>query len=231
MKKIFFGIFLLTLSSNIFAHALWIETRAAGQKGQAQEAKIFYGEYAEFSPEKVKDWYSDVKDFSLWLVSPDNQKTKIDATAKDDHYTASFTPDKEGQYTLLISHDAKDLGHTTLYQFNTSAVVTVGKSAATNLEANSNPLKFSSKGNNLKQAITVQGFYKNAASEKLNVTVFSPNGWTKQLEGKNGVVEFVPEWKGKYMIEVSRSDDDKGEHHGKEYTGIWRCATYLIEVK
>ncbi|MFT3705842.1 MAG: hypothetical protein QM802_25960 [Agriterribacter sp.] len=231
MKKMLCSIFLLSLTFNIYAHALWIETNATGKKGQQQEVKIFYGEYAEFSPEKLKDWYSDVKEFTLWLVNPDGQKTKMITTPQDDHYTAAFTPDKDGVYTLQVSHSAKDLGRTTIYQFNTSATVAVGKSDQADIKNNTNPLKFQLKTGKGNEPVTIQAFYKDAASEKMSVTVFSPNGWTKQLEGKNGTVVFTPAWKGKYMIEVSRSDDEKGEHYGKEYTGIWRCATYLVEIK
>jgi len=231
MKKIICSIALSFLVFNIYAHALWIETNPTGKKGQQQAVKIFYGEYSEFSPEKVKDWYSDVRDFKLWLVNPDGSKSEITASPKEDYYTATFTPDKDGVYTLLVSHDAKDLGRTTLYQFNTSALVAVGKNASADIKANTNALKFQLKSGKINQPTTIEAFYKNDASDKMSVTVFSPNGWTKQIEGKNGVAEFVPEWKGKYMIEVSRMDDEKGEHHGKEYTGIWRCATYLVEIK
>lgn len=231
MKKSFLSIALFFLSFQIYAHALWIETNATGKKGQQQEVKIFYGEYAEFSPEKIKDWYSDVKDFTLWLVAPDGQKTQLTTAAKEDYYTAAFTPDKDGVYTLQVSHSAKDLGGTTVYQFNTSAAVAVGKSEAADIKHNTNPLKFQLKTGKVNESVNIQGFFNDAASDKLSVTVFSPKGWTKQIEGKDGVAAFVPEWKGKYMIEVSRMDEGKGDHNGKEYTGIWRCATYLIEIK
>lgn len=231
MRKIFLSIIFFTIASGLYAHALWIETNATGKKGQAQDVKIFYGEYAEFSPEKVKDWYSDVKEFELLLTAPDGQKTKLATSPQEDHYTAAFTPDKDGVYTLQVSHSAKDLGRTTIYQFNTSATVAVGKNEAADIKNNNNPLKFQLKSGKVNEPVTIQGFFKDAASEKMSVTVFSPKGWTKQIEGKNGVAGFVPEWKGKYMIEVSRSDEEKGEHYGKEYTGIWRCATYLVEIK
>lgn len=231
MKKLLFSLLFIAATTSIYAHALWIETNANGKKGQQQDVKIFYGEYAEFSPEKIKDWYSDVKDFTLWLVAPDGQKTKLNTSANEDHYTAAFTPDKDGVYTLQVSHSAKDLGGTTVYQFNTSAVVAVGKNEVADIKSNTNPLKFQVKTGKVNEPVNIQGFFNDATSEKLSVTVFSPKGWTKQIEGKNGIAEFVPEWKGKYMIEVSRMDEGKGEHNGKEYTGIWRCATYLIDIK
>ncbi len=231
MKKFFLIVAMTLLHFTIYAHALWIETNATGRKGQVQEVKIYYGEYAEFSPEKLSDWYSDVKEFTLWLVSPDGQKSRLTTSPREDHYTAAFTPDREGVYTLQVSHSAKDLGGTTVYQFNTSATVTVGKNAMADISSNSNPLKFQLKTGRVNQPVTVRAFFKDAVSDKMHVTVFAPGGWTKQITGTNGTAEFVPEWKGKYMIEVSRDDEEKGTHHGNEYTGIWRCATYLVEIK
>lgn len=231
MKKYFLSIALIVFSCELYAHALWIETNPSGKKGQPQEVKIFYGEYAEFSPEKIADWYSDVKEFRLWLVSPDGQKTKLNTSPAEDHYTANFTPDKDGVYTLQVSHSAKDLGRTTLYQFNSSATVSVGKNETADIQRNSNPLKFELKSGKVNQPVSIHALFNNAASDKMEVTVFAPGGWTKQLQGKNGIAEFTPEWKGKYMIEVSRSDEEKGAHHGKDYTAIWRCATFLLEIK
>ncbi len=51
--------------------------------------------------------------------SPRRTKNKIKHLTKEDHYTASFTPIRTSVYTLQVSHSAKDLGRTTLYQFNT----------------------------------------------------------------------------------------------------------------
>lgn len=231
MRKILLSILFFAITSGLYAHALWIETNATGKKGQVQDVKVFYGEYAEFSPEKVKDWYSDVKDFELWLVTPDGKKTKLATSPQEDHYAAAFIPGKDGVYTLQVSHSAKDLGRTTIYQFNTSATVAVGKKEAADIKNNSNPLKFQLKSGRVNEPVIIEGFFKDAAADKMSVTVFSPKGWTKQIEGKNGMAEFVPEWKGKYMVEVSRSDEETGEHYGKAYTGVWRCATYLVEIK
>ena len=229
MAKYLLAICLLFSSFGVFAHALWIETSPAGKKGQAQEVKIFYGEYSEGKPEKIEDWYSDVKEFSIWLIGPDNQKVQLVTSAAGDHFTTSFTPASEGSYTLLISHEAKDLGRTTKYQFNTSATVKVG-SAVLSATA-SNPLNATIQGNKLKKPVRINGFFKDQPADKFTATIFSPAGWTKEISSDKGFVEFTPEWAGKYMIEISRTDEEKGDHNGKAYEKVWRCATSLINIQ
>lgn len=232
MKSLLFFAAALFCSQAIFAHALWIETSSTGQKGKAHEVRVYYGEYSEGKPDKVADWYSDMKEFSLWLVTADNQRIQLPVNAAEDHFTARFTPEKEGLYYLQISHEAKDLGRTTKYQFNTSAAVRVGKNVPEVLSANHNPLKFSMNGNKVKQPVAVRGFFNNAPSGQMTVTVVSPKGWTKEIKGNSeGLAEFVPEWAGRYMIEISRTDEEKGDHHGKSFDHVWRCATYFLDVK
>src|SRR5690554_8190323 len=86
---------LVTLSWS-YAHALYIETSSQGKAGQRQEVKVYYSEFADGTVEKVADWYSDVKEFQLWLVHPDGQKTALETTAQEDHFTAnSFRKKKE----------------------------------------------------------------------------------------------------------------------------------------
>jgi hypothetical protein len=227
---ILFVVTTLFLASAVQAHALWIETNPAGKKGIKQEVKIFYGEYSENSPEKIADWYSDVKDFTIWLVSPGGDKVKLAVNPIENHFTSSFTPESDGVYTLVISHDAKKLAGKTKYQFNASATVKVGSGKLDALASNENPLKFSYDQNTVNKPIIVNAVYKGVPAEKFQTTVFSPKGWTLQLPGKNGLAQFKPEWKGRYMIEISNSYEEKGEHHGEAFETVWRCATSLVDI-
>ena len=130
MKKLAFltlSILFCFITTNLSAHALWIETGAAGKIGQQQTVKVYYGEYAANERENVSKWYSDVKEFTLWLVGPDQQRTQLKLTADSNSFTSSFTPDKNGLYALEVSHEAKELGGTTKYHFLASTNVTVGK--------------------------------------------------------------------------------------------------------
>ena len=236
MKHLVTSLFLLAtlLTGNVYAHALWIQTASVGKVGQKQTVKISYAEPGE-KPEKVADWYSDVREFELWLISPDKQKTKLVTARGDDAFTAEFTPEKEGIYTIAAGHSAKELGGTTVYQFNSSALVSVGKSPAANLVTwNGNELAVfaeAGKAYQINKSMNLTGFFKNEPLAKLNITVTSPSGWAKTIStDKNGVAEFTPLWPGTYFIEASKSWKEEGKHHDKEYKAFWRCATLVVDV-
>lgn len=226
----------MTFGTTVFAHALWIETNATGKSGQVHEVKLFYGEYAENERDVTSKWYSDVKELTLWLVGPDQQKIKLATTLGDNVATASFTPEKDGQYTLLVSHPAKDLAGTTQYHFLTSATVHVGKTAAhIDGAAIGNELKiFPETGIKYKvnTALKLKAVHHGSQKAGASVSVFSPSGWSKVLKtNQDGVVEFTPEWPGRYVVEVTDYAEKAGEVNGKKYESLWQGATYSFEVK
>ena len=217
-----------------FAHALWIQTATNGKAGQKQTIKIVYSE-PDDKPEKLADWYSDVKEFELWVTTPDKKKIKLETVAGEDHFTADFTPETDGVYTLSISKSAKDLGGSTIYQFNASAIVKVGKSLTGNdASFNANEINVfadASKSYKVNQPMILTTFFKDKPTQKLHVAIASPSGWNKNLSSNaQGVAEFTPIWPGTYKVESSTSEEATGEHFGKPYKSIWRCATLLVDV-
>lgn len=235
MKKSLLAIaFVLFSIGNLFAHALWIQTGTTGKIGQKQSVKIIYSE-PDDKPEKLADWYSDVKDFELWLITPDKQKVKLTTVAGEDHFTSEFTPEKDGVYTLSVSKAAKDLGGTTIYEFNASAIVKVGKSLTGNDAAgDGNAISVftdASKVFKVNQPFSFTTLLKGKPTENLHVGVASPSGWNKNISSEaNGVATFTPVWPGTYKLEVSTSEETSGDHFGKPYKAIWRCATLLVDV-
>ncbi|GGB96767.1 DUF4198 domain-containing protein [Dyadobacter sediminis] len=228
-------IVLLSNAGSLFAHALWIETSTVGKAGQKQTVKIIYAE-PDDKPEKLGDWYSDVKEFELWLIAPDKQKTKLATVAAEDHFTSEFTPRQDGVYTLTISKAAKELGGSTIYQFNASAIIKVGKSLTGN-EASFNENEISvfadaSGTFRTNQSVNVTTRLKNKPAEKMEVSIASPSGWNRHARSDaGGAAEFVPVWPGTYKIEASASEKAEGDHFGKPYKSIWRSATLLIDVQ
>lgn len=233
MKRLLTSLLFTCLIFNAWGHALWIQTSPTGEQGKKQTVRIIYSEPGE-TPEKVGDWYSDVKAFELWLISPDGQKTKLPVTPATDYYTAEFVPQQAGVYTLAVGHAAKDLGGTTKYQFNATAAVTVGqvKSVAV-ASPNELNVAVTQPDNSYKvgQAVKLAGVFKAKPSEKLQVAVHSPSGWNRTIEtNADGQAEFTPLWPGTYYIEASKSEKETGEQDGKPYKSVWRCATYVVEV-
>lgn len=237
MKNVLSLLLLLFVLSTtkVLGHALWIETDTKGETGKAQQVKIYYAEYAEKKLEAVTDWYSDVRDFELWLVGPDNEKVLLESLPKEDHFLATFTPEKEGIYTLAIAHTAKDFGGDYVYQFNSSAKVAVGKStqgkalapagneiyvALDNLQARKS-----------KDKVKGRVFINGEPAADITLGVGSPVGWSKSFTtDKNGFFEFEALWDGTYMLEASYTEDKAGELHGKPYAHVWRCATHLVTI-
>ena len=230
-------VLLLTLCTNqIFAHALWIETNGTGKIGQAQQVKLFYGEYAQNERDSVVKWYSDVKELTLWLVGPDSQKVKLTTTLSHNVATASFTPQKDGLYTLMVSHAAKDLAGTTAYNFLASATVQVGKTGlSVDEKALSNELKVFPVGNgsySVNTTVKLKAKNTDGIFKAKTISVFSPSGWSREVTtNAAGIAEFTPIWPGRYVIEVSDFKKTKGEQLGKAYEAIWKGATYSFEVK
>ena len=224
-------LFAFALSSTIFAHALWIETDPAASLGKPHSVRIFYGEYAAKEFEKTDKWYSDVNTFTLWLIAPNGSKTKRNYSPSDDHFLATFTPDREGLYILSTSHSAKDIDGGYVYQFNASATVKVGRSAAKEAAMPANELYLQSEHDPKGKSGIVKAYYKAQPAAEITITVSGPTGWSKSFKSdENGVLEFEPLWKGVYALEGFYTSEETGTHHEKNYDHIWRCATARVDL-
>ncbi len=219
----------LTVTSAL-AHALWIETDGKGTLGKSHAIKIFYGEYAAGEFEKTDAWYSDVNTFQLWLISPDGKKTPLTYTAAGDHYTSSFTPDQQGAYTLAVGHSAKEVNRKYVYQFNSSAIVSVGK-ASSNTHKPSNELYLEAEKDAKGKAGIVRAYFKGQPAADITITISGPTGWSKNFKtDKNGVLQFEAQWKGTYALEGFYTTEETGTQHEAEFDHIWRCATTRIDL-
>jgi uncharacterized GH25 family protein len=233
LKSLVLLTFLCLPFKNLLAHALWIETPLNGKIGQAHQINIYYGEYATQEKEVPSKWYSDVNQFSLWLIQPGKEKTKLEVKQTENGFSASFTPTLEGQYALSVVHEAKELGGTTKYEFSSYAVVNVG-----NIKAQAdvpNPLKTIfpvQKVHQLNKELKFQVMLNNKAFAKGKVMVFSPEGWSKEYTAdENGYITFIPVWKGFYVLEASHYEKVNGTHQGKTYDASWQGATTGVFVQ
>lgn len=238
MKRIpiiLFALFFLN-AGNLLAHALWIETYGPAQKGVKQTVKVFWGEFEENEHDPVDKWFSDIRDFKLFVTGPDGKKAPLATVQQADHFLAEFTPEEEGVYLFTISHDARDLGGTTKLQYNSVAVIKIGKSAKGNEAGfNTDQLRIwsdAATSYKLNRPVSLDIFQKGIQAEKVHVSVFSPSGWKKDFQtDANGNVTFSPLWPGRYQAEASSySGEEAGEHNGKAHKAVRRTATYTFDV-
>ncbi len=233
-KSLFVLLFIALGGKELSAHALWIETNTIGKSGQQHSIKIFYGEYTSNEREAVEKWYSDVKEFSLWLTAPGKEKIKLATSAGSNYFSANFTPEKEGLYWLTIVHEAKELGGTTKYEFSSVATVAVGKTGPVDFSQVPNSLKVNTtaaKIYNINAPIQLKAVLNGQPLANKQVSVFSPEGWSKEFStDENGLITFKPIWPGRYVVEASNFVKNSGQHNGKEYKAEWQGATSSFEV-
>ena len=236
LKTLSFLFLMLFAAPQLFAHALWIETKATGTKGKAQEISVYFGEFSDNDITKADKWFSDLKDFSLVVISPSKKETKLTAKALDNKYQAFFTPEEDGVYTIVMHHTVGDVYGTMKLDYNSSATVVVGNKSAGNIAAaNNNKISVFSENADIAKkntVINVSALYEGAIAKSQKIKVIAPNGWEKELwTNDKGEISFTPIWSGNYMVEFAYTEKSAGEHNGKKYDEIWKMATYQIAVK
>jgi len=236
LKTITFLFLAFFAAPQLFAHALWIDTKATGTKGKAQEISVYFGEFSENDITKADKWFSDLKDFTLVVISPSKKETTLTSKALDNKYQAFFTPTEDGVYTIVMHHKVKDVYGTMVLDYNSSATVVVGNKAAGNIAtANKNQIGvFSENADVAKKDAKITGIatYDGAIAKEAKIKVIAPNGWEKELwTNEKGEFTFTPIWSGNYMVEYAHTEKASGDHNGKKYDEIWKMATYQIAVK
>lgn len=215
----------------VSAHALWIETAALGTKSEEQEVRIYYGEYSQGLIEPLDKWYSDLKDFKIYVLSPSLKKTELMKTALSDYYKASFMPTEEGTYILFIEHPAKDPYITTAFEFLAIAKVQVGHITSTPIGLSLN-IDLDPKNYKVGDTINVKITRNDTVFANAEVEVVLPDGWARKFKtDKTGTISFNSPVKGKYLLEVTDTEDRKTNWFGITIDKIWRANTFVIFVK
>lgn len=226
-RIVFFALF-LTCGQNLLAHALWIETASTGNLNTTHKVMVYYAEPGD-KHEQISDWWSNTAEFELWLLAPNGKKTKLQLQKGVKEFTANFVPKENGEHKLYIHHVVAQLAGKTQYEFNASALVTVGSSATKGTEiaddsANLLYLKDISQNKGDIDLLLTGG---NQAVKEASLTVFAPNGWKKEVATNDqGQATVSVRWSGQYLLEGSVIEKEKGKDYNKKV----RIITLLTNV-
>ncbi|RLK02971.1 DUF4198 domain-containing protein [Tenacibaculum discolor] len=243
MKKSILTLLFLAVISNSFAHYIWIETNPSGRVNNKHEVKIRFGEFSEGVIEKVDgEHFSNVKDFTVWLIAPDGSKTSLQTIAKNDYYSTSFIPKQKGTYTIALDNKKIKVFDYTKYDYTTfkpeyhaKARIVVGNSISELKPTNPKGIEIidvTPKLHNRSDKITLKVLYKNLTLKNGEITLFSGDKWS--LKGKTnekGLVTFKLPKKTTYTVEATHEEKTPGTFKGDDYKIIWHCATYFINNK
>lgn len=217
------------------AHYLWVETNGTGTLGQTHEVRVHYGEFTYGVIEKVNgEAFPKVSKFSLWVIAPDGKKTLLNTKAKEDHYLATFTPEKPGVHTLALNNNEIDVIDYTEYDFgifkphyHATAKVQVGTDGETQT-ANSEGIAVKQLANDGDE-IKLQVLYKGKPIAQNELKVYVADLWSKTMyTDANGEVSFALPWNTKYIVETTTKEEIPGTFNGEDYQFIWHCATYCM---
>lgn len=243
MKKISFLILLLCFCSNSFAHFLWIETNGSGKINQSHDVKIFFGEYTYGVNEKVgEEAFNKVKNFTVWAVAPNGEKTKLNVEAGDLFYKTSFVPKTNGTYTIVLNNNEIDVVDYTQYNFgifkthyHCIAKVEVGSKANETVALNPEGITLvdvSKKQHAENGEVVLKVLYKDQILKDKEVDLFVKDLWTKKVQtDANGLIKFNLPWNTKYIVEVTNKEEVPGKYNGKDYQFVWHSSTYTIILK
>ena len=214
-----------------YGHALWIQTKAQSNINQTHEVKIFYGEFESQEFDEVDKWYSDVKDFKLYLTLPNGERKELDTKADKNCFTANFSPDQEGVYTLHVDHPAKEMYEGRRFDFSSTAFVSVGEKSTNPTIASPFFIQTSSNAVNTGDSVEAFVLVDQKPAENIEVQIIRADGWIKTVKtDKQGKISFSPDWKGNYILEASQTVEKKDQWEGKPLNSIWRGSTTLIQV-
>ena len=235
MKAILFSAFVM-ICSGLQAHAIWIETNSTGKSGKSQEVKVYFGEYSENERDSAGHWFSDLGKFHLWTISPTGTRTELITKEAGNAYSVKFTPTEKGVYTFVIDHLVADVYYQSLIHYYAVATTVIdGSSVGEDNLSKTSDLSFNLALNKpflVNENVEVDVMYQQATSKDIEFSVQPPLGWTKKFDlNDKGHTLFKPFIAGIYMMEGFLTENTSGTHNGKEYSSIWHCVTYCVDVK
>lgn len=247
MKKSFLLLFLILLPfSQLSAHNLWIETKPTGEVENTQQIHVYYGEYSYDYYEKVDGNFRDVADFKIWVINPNGEQRQLTTSAAETKFTAEFTPNEAGVYTILLSSTKAEVVDWTAYDlgvlkpnFYASTTITVGdvQQHLSNPQylTEVNPLVIydgSYKAYSANSNLNLTVYYKGEPIAEQELIISVADQWSKTVTtDENGVAKFTLPWKGQYIVEAVYTEENAGTFMGTDFEAIRHTATYSIKTE
>lgn len=233
MKKLILLTIAVLALQQANAHFLWLETGAKGTLNQSHEVRVYFGEYTLGEREKTDGHFTYAEEFTLHLIGPDGEKTKLDSKAASDHYTASFVPKASGVYRVVLTNNNVEVVDYTEYdlgifktEYTSVATVHVGSETGGDKKASSLS-KLEVVPVEEGEEVTLQVLYDGKPLAENELKVFLPGGWERTLHtDKAGKVSFALPWSERYVAEISYKEQEPGTFKGKDYEYIWHFTTY-----
>ncbi|MEM8901037.1 MAG: DUF4198 domain-containing protein [Bacteroidota bacterium] len=227
---------ILLMVGNIQAHALWVATNETGVVGEAQEIKVYFGEFTYGVIEEVGgEAFEMMKNFTLSVISPAGEKTSLKVEAKDTYYLATYTPSEEGTYTVVLDNDKIKVIDYSEYDFgifkthyHSVAKIQVGDRGAETHTDNKAGITLKNLPSS-DEKVQLQVLFKGEAMAETEVKVFLADQWSKTLKtDEDGKVAFGLPWDTDYLVEVTTEERVPGTYNGEEYEFVWHCVTQQL---
>lgn len=236
MKPVLTTIILLAATQTLWAHALWLETKPAGQKNQPHAVNVYFAEPADaYELTDSKAW-NNVKNFDLYLITPKNEKIKLHVVKQKDRYTAAFTPGQDGRYFVVLENRkigviAHNPDKPYALFFYAASVVDVGHTSTPvlcNHLHNTAPMRIIPTHNHKDSASL---WVQNLQDHKSNLTIFGPSGKIAEFKDiSSGELSFKTAGAGQYKIEAITIDKTPGTLQGKAYKNTYHISTTMMEI-
>jgi len=212
MKKIIYTMMLssaIVMSAN--AHEVWLELNS-----NKKEAKLFYGDFEEIERESGEK-FAKIKE---GVAYPKDAIKSVKRNDGDITYTLSKATD-----VVVIREDAprnnRAEGVVTKRIYYSKAGIT-SKNPITAFEIV--PINASKN--------TFKVVFNNKGVDKTDVSVISPTGWIRTFStDEKGEFTILTPWKGEYLLQVSFTDNTKGEENGVAFDRTIHSSSLFLPVE
>jgi uncharacterized GH25 family protein len=237
-KNIFTFILFILVSSNAFAHYIWIESPNESKVNKEVTIKIYYGEYNESVREIKGGKLEEVNGITFWTIAPNGKKQELSVSMQDKYYQIKFTPKTKGTYTLIATNTERNVMDLTRYNigivrpiYYASKQINIDGPSKIGKNLSYPQLIIVPYFSNDKLKPSFQVLFNNKALVNTTLTVHAPKEWSKEYKTDNkGVFTINPVCNGLYVIECIYKEEKHGSFKSEKFEAIRHRATNTFHV-